>query len=151
MKLTNKVLYRPAKPFDSFTHPTQNEFLVGQMLTFMRRNNGIGLAAPQVGISKRLFVMSIDGVERACFNPEIAQASADLTEYAEGCLSFPGEECKIKRPSAVSVRYQTTDGSWKQERLNGLEARCFMHELDHLDGITMHDRIKEQDATESRN
>jgi len=149
MKLTNKVLYRPARVFEDFRSKTQNDFLVGQMIVFMKKNNGIGLAAPQIGVSKRLFVMEIDGTQRACFNPEIVDHSDDLTEYPEGCLSFPGEECKIKRPSAVSVRYQTVTGDWVQESLSGLTARCFQHELDHLNGITMHDRAKEQYATES--
>ena len=149
MKLTNKVLYRPAKPFSDFDHPAQNSFLANQMLSLMKKNNGIGLAAPQVGVSRRLFVMEIDQVQRACFNPEITDSSTDLTEYVEGCLSFPKDECKIKRPSAVSVRYQNVQGTWIEEQLQGLEARCFQHELDHLDGITMHNRAKEQHATES--
>jgi len=149
MKLTNKVLYRPAKPFTEFDRPTQNLFLADQMFSFMRKNDGIGLAAPQVGMSKRLFVMEIAAVKRICFNPEVIGHSDDLTEYPEGCLSFPGEECKIKRPSAVTVRYQTVDGTWVEEKLDGLAARCFQHELDHLDGIIMHDRAKEQNATKS--
>jgi peptide deformylase len=149
MKLTNKVLYRPAKPFADFDHPAQNSFLATQMFLLMKKNNGIGLAAPQIGVSRRLFVMEIDQIQRACFNPEITDSSADLTEYIEGCLSFPQDECKIKRPSAVSVRYQNVQGTWIEEQLQGLEARCFQHELDHLDGITMHDRAKEQHATES--
>lgn len=149
MKLTNKVLYRPAKLFEDFDHPARNSFLANQMFSFMRKNNGIGLAAPQVGMSKRLFVMEIDSVQRACFNPEIIDHSADLTEYPEGCLSFLGDECKIHRPSAVTVRYQNVQGVWIEEKLDGLAARCFQHELDHLNGITMHDRAKEQYATES--
>jgi len=149
MKLTNKVLYRPAKPFADFNHPAHNSFLANQMFSLMKKNNGIGLAAPQIGVSRRLFVMEIDQTQRACFNPEITASSADLTEYIEGCLSFPKDECKIKRPSVVSVRYQNVQGIWIEEQLQGLEARCFQHELDHLDGITMHDRAKEQHATES--
>jgi len=149
MKLTNTVLYRPAKTFEDFAHPARNSFLANQMFSFMRKNNGIGLAAPQVGISKRLFVMEVDAVQRACFNPEITDQSADLTDYPEGCLSFPGDECKIYRASAITVRYQNTQGIWIQEQLDGLAARCFQHELDHLNGITMHDRAKEPYATES--
>lgn len=149
MKLTNKVLYRPAKVFEDFHAPSQNSFLVDQMISFMRKNRGIGLAAPQIGVSRRLFVMEVNGVQRACFNPEILISSDDLLEYVEGCLSFPGEECKIKRPSAVTVRYQTVTGDWIEETLDGMTARCFQHELDHLNGVTMHDRTKEQYATES--
>jgi len=149
MKLTNKVLYRSAKPFTDFHLGSQNDFMLQQMFSFMRENNGIGMAAPQIGVSRRLFIMEIDGIRKACFNPEIISASDDLTDYTEGCLSFPGEECTIKRPNAVDVRYQTVTGDWVEETLNGMSARCFQHELDHLNGTTMHDRAKEQYATES--
>ena len=142
MKLTKKVLYNTAKPCD-FRWPYQNQQLSEQMLVFMRSENGIGLAAPQIGIAKRVFVMAIDGTTWTCFNPEILDTDSNLTDYTEGCLSFPGEECKIKRPSAVAVKYQNSHGHWTHEQLDGLVARCFQHELDHLDGITMQDRAKE--------
>lgn len=149
MDFTRRVLYKKAKPVD-FRYPRQNLTMANTMLVFMRLNSGIGLAAPQIGISKRVFVMEVHGRERACFNPEITFSSTVLAEFPEGCLSFPGEECKIKRPDTISVRYQTHEGEWVEDDMVGLEARCFQHELDHLDGIVMHDRQKEQDATESR-
>jgi len=149
MKLTNKVLYQPAKAVEDFAHPSRNEFLAGQMFSLMKKNYGIGLAAPQIGLRQRLFVMEVDQVKRVCYNPKVTESSADLTEYPEGCLSFPGDECKIYRASAVTVRYQNTQGIWIQEQLDGLAARCFQHELDHLNGITMHDRAKDPYATES--
>jgi peptide deformylase len=132
-----------------FQYPVKNQQLVNQMLGLMRLENGIGLAAPQIGISKRLFVMSVDGHDRACFNPEIVSSSAVFTDFQEGCLSFPGESCIIKRPDQIRVKYQNHFGDWIEVDLAGLEARCFQHELDHLNGITMHDRAKEQHATES--
>ena len=119
------------------------------MLEFMRTKQGIGLAAPQIGLSKRLFVMEIAGQTRACFNPEITDVSPEVEEMAEGCLSFPGRSCTIKRPREISVRYQNYRGDWYTERLDGLMARCFQHELDHLDGIIMQDRHKEQHAEQS--
>jgi peptide deformylase len=70
--------------------------------------------------------------------------------FTEGCLSFPGDSCNIVRPVQISVRYQDHEGSWIYDRLQGLEARCFQHELDHLDGITMWDRHREQNAEQSR-
>jgi peptide deformylase len=148
MKLTRKVLHNVARPLD-FQYPVKNQQLVNQMLGLMRLENGIGLAAPQIGISKRLFVMSVDGHDRACFNPEIVSSSAVFTDFQEGCLSFPGESCIIKRPEQIRVKYQNHFGDWIEVDLAGLEARCFQHELDHLNGITMHDRAKEQHATES--
>lgn len=148
MKLTRRVLYNTAKPVD-FQYPLRNQEMVKQMFAVMRLQNGIGLAAPQVGLSKRLFVMSINGQDRACFNPEIVSSSDQLAEFEEGCLSFPGESCIIKRPDEIQARYQNQFGDWTEIKLVGLEARCFQHELDHLDGIIMHQRAKEQNATKS--
>ena len=148
MRLTRKVLTQRARPC-TFGRPNQNQHLANTMLEFMQAKNGIGLAAPQIGISKRLFVMSIDGQDRACFNPEIVERSQEHTEMAEGCLSFAGRSCIIKRAAEIAVRYQNYRGDWYTERMVGLMARCFQHELDHLDGIVMQDRYKEQHAEQS--
>lgn len=145
MKLTKKVLYHSAKPVD-FKWPFQNQKTQQDMFDLMVKENGIGLAATQIGLAKRLFVMSVDGKHRACFNPEILESSDLLVEFDEGCLSFPGESCKIKRPQSIVARYQDANGDWTTVALDGLEARCYQHELDHLDGITMWQRHKEQNA-----
>lgn len=139
MKLTKKVLFKQAKPV-KFNRPFQNKQLADQMVEFMLSQNGMGLAAPQIGISKRIFVMQIRGKLRQCFNPEIVEKSSVLIEFNEGCLSFPGEQCIIKRPDTVIVRYQDAAGNFTETSLVGLEARCYQHEMDHLDGIIMHDR-----------
>lgn len=148
MRLTNKVLKNRAKPYD-FDRPGHARLLGESMLEIMRRERGIGLAAPQLGISRRLFVMEIDDQKRICFNPEITEFGPDTADMAEGCLSFPGKSCIINRPTEIAVRYQNHQGDWCVERLQGLMARCFQHELDHLDGMTMQDRMKAQNATES--
>ena len=119
------------------------------MIELMRAENGIGLAAPQIGISRRVFVMEIGDRRWACFNPEIIGHSQNVVDFNEGCLSFKGDSCIIKRPESITVRYQNHRGEWQQETLDGLVARCFQHELDHLDGITMWDRYKEQHAEQS--
>jgi peptide deformylase len=150
MKLTKKVLHNTARVVE-FAWPYQNKQLADSMLDLMRREHGIGLAATQVGISKRLFVMEINGVTRACFNPEIVNTSKELVDFDEGCLSFPGESCIIKRPDNILVKYFNVAGIEIIERLTGLPSRCFQHELDHLNGITMHDRYKEQNAEQSGN
>ena len=139
MKLTRRVLDRIAAPVD-FVYPWKNQQLAKNLLEFMMAQNGIGLAAPQVGISKRVFVMKIGVRSWACFNPEITESGDDFTNFDEGCLSFPGDQCTISRPNAILVRYQTATGDIVNEELLGLASRCFQHELDHLDGITMHDR-----------
>jgi len=145
MKLTKRVLYKRAKPAE-FLYPEQNRLLAQDLHRFMINEYGIGLAAPQIGVSRRVFVMAIQGWQRACFNPVIMMTSVKSTDFDEGCLSFPGEHCIIKRPEWVDVRYQDHRGHWHAERFSGLLARCFQHELDHLDGITMWERHKEQHA-----
>jgi len=150
MNLTKRVLYKKAKPAD-FRCPEQNHLLVQQMRGFVLQENGIGLAAPQIGISRRVFVMETQGWHRACFNPEITSASENLVDFDEGCLSFPGEHCIITRPDWIDVKYQDWAGEWHSERFSGVLARCFQHELDHLDGITMWQRQKEQYAEQSGN
>ena len=148
MRLTRKVLKNRARPC-TFGQPTRNQHLAESMLEFMREKKGIGLAAPQIGMSRRLFVMSVNGHDRMCFNPEILDFSPDQTEMVEGCLSFSGKSCIIKRASKIAVRYQNYRGVWYNESMEGLMARCFQHELDHLDGIVMQDRHKEQHAEQS--
>jgi peptide deformylase len=119
------------------------------MLCLMRENNGIGLAATQVGHSRRIFVMCISGRIRVCFNPEITESSTVFADYDEGCLSFPGDQCTITRPDWVRVKYQDPSGAVTEDTLVALEARCFQHELDHLDGITMWQRYKEHKIEKS--
>jgi peptide deformylase len=121
------------------------------MLEFMRSQDAIGLAANQIGRDIRLFVMSVSGVTRCCFNPEITDSGPNDVKMAEGCLSFKGKQCTLQRPDDIRVRYQDHSGVWIKDRLIGLESRCFQHELDHLNGITMWDRQKEQHAEQSGN
>lgn len=148
MRLTRKVLKKRAQPV-TFGRPERNQHLVETMLEIMRAKQGIGLAAPQIGLSRRLFVLDVEGQIRVCFNPEIVDVGPEHTEMVEGCLSFPGRSCIIKRPREIAVRYQNHRGDWYSERMDGLMARCFQHELDHLDGIVMQDRYKEQHAEQS--
>lgn len=146
MKLTRRVLHLPAKDCD-FKYPTTNHKLANDMVEFMRKEKGIGLAAPQIGIRKRLFVMEVDGQVYHCFNPKILEFGEEVEFLSEGCLSFPGEECKIARAKTVMVRYGDASGKvTRAEVLTGLAARCFQHEFDHLNGITMQQRLEEQHA-----
>lgn len=139
LKLTPEVLYRVCQPC-SFKNPTENLRLIHHLLTLMRHERGIGLAANQAGLDRRLFVMLINDELYSCFNPEIISSSQDLVEYNEGCLSFPGERIMITRPKTIQVAYYNAHGKHQQAELTGLVARCFQHELDHLNGITMHER-----------
>ena len=148
MKLTRRVLHRPARAVE-FRYPIQNQRLASEMQQLMLQEHGIGLAAPQIGVSRRVFVMQIGSRSWNCFNPEITESSDLWEEFDEGCLSFPGDHCIINRPQWIRARYQDHRGDWQEEKLEDLPARCFQHELDHLDGITMWDRHKEQNAKQS--
>jgi len=143
LKLTKKVLRNKAKEV-VFDKPFQLQKLAVDMISFMVENKGIGLAAPQVGISKRLFVMfSEDFKDKFMyfFNPSVVEEGKECELGTEGCLSFPGEALDISRPTNIKVKFQDYLGNDNYMDLSGLAARCFLHELDHLDGITFHERV----------
>lgn len=139
MKLvpSNHPLLKTAlEPFD-FLNPNIDPLqLTTDMIQLMYDNNGIGLAANQLGLPYRVFVMSgsTDG-DFACFNPKIVNYSQEQHYMEEGCLSYPGLWVKIKRPKSVRVRFQAPNGDVVTKTFAGMTARVFQHELDHLDGI----------------
>jgi peptide deformylase len=117
------------------------EALSKDMFMIMWSNGGIGLAAPQVGLSLRLFVMGAqEGPHYVCINPEIVEQSQDVEISSEGCLSFPSLWLNIRRPTWVKARYQTLDGQIVEQRFEGLLARCYVHELEHLNGVVFTSR-----------
>lgn len=118
--------------------------LLPNMVRIMREANGIGLAAPQIGLSLRLCVIEIDGVVRHLINPKITSASKEKVFFEEGCLSLPEEYFEIERSAKVTVRYQNEKGEEVKLRAHGLLAICIQHELDHLDGTLIIDRYHEQ-------
>lgn len=119
--------------------------LTDAMLAAMRINNGLGLAAPQVGYSLRIFVMKTTGdlvdEDLICINPTIVQQSEEMTIDQEGCLSFPKLSLNVSRPNEIFVSYYGVEGHILNRWLTGINARCFCHELDHLDGITFDTRV----------
>ncbi|MEM1160467.1 MAG: peptide deformylase [Pseudomonadota bacterium] len=115
--------------------------LKDQMLGTMYEAPGLGLAAPQIGLTKRLLVMDCAKSDEGempspmCIvNPEIVSRTDETAEREEGCLSIPGTFTQIKRPAAVRVRYQDEDGVEHERDFEGLWATCVQHEMDHLDG-----------------
>lgn len=113
--------------------------LADDMLETMYDAPGVGLAAPQIGILQRLFVMDFSAkdegpVPMALFNPEVIWASDDLNTYEEGCLSIPEMYEEVTRPAEVKVRYIDLDGKPQEIHLDGLGATCAQHEIDHLNG-----------------
>ncbi|MCS5421409.1 MULTISPECIES: peptide deformylase [Psychrilyobacter] len=117
------------------------EILDGMVET-MRDISGIGLAAPQVGINLRMFVVEAEeGVVKKVINPEFIEYSKHCVDHEEGCLSVPGIHKKVKRPESLKVRYLNENGESVEEELEDLWARAFQHENDHLEGILFVDKI----------
>lgn len=109
--------------------------LLDDMLETMRANEGVGLAANQVGLLKRVVVVEVDGKHYDLVNPEIVKTSGEQTG-PEGCLSFPGQYGIVTRPNKVKIKAQDRHGDVFTVTGEGLLARAFMHETDHLSGIT---------------
>jgi len=117
------------------------EELVRAMSKFMADNGGVGLAAPQVGIKKRIFIMGNFTKLVACINPKIVSLAEERKNDLEGCLSFPDLFMKVKRPASAVVQYYTVSGELVERELTGFECRVFLHEYDHLIGITFDQRV----------
>ena len=140
-KLGEEVLRKKAEPVNPDEINDEMRKLFDDMFETMHEADGVGLAAPQVGISKRFFVVvSDDDVRRVFINPQIIGTSANLTDYEEGCLSLPGVSETIKRPEKVTVQALNEHGKPFTLEADGLLARIIQHENDHLDGIVYIDR-----------
>ena len=129
-------LKKPCEPVAEITDEVKK--LAADMLETMYDAPGVGLAAPQVGVTKRILVMDCikDGPPEpmVLINPEILWSSEDLSTYEEGCLSIPDQYAAVERPAEVRVRWTAPDGSAQEEQLSGLWATCVQHEIDHLNG-----------------
>ena len=140
-KLGEEVLRKKAQPVDAAEINDEMRALFEDMFATMTEADGVGLAAPQVGISKRFFVLvADDDVRRVFVNPQIVATSAELCDYEEGCLSLPGISETIKRPAKVTVQALNEHGKPFTLEAEGLLARIIQHENDHLDGIVYIDR-----------
>lgn len=130
----------------NFSEDGDSQQLEKEMCNFMVKNFGIGLAANQIGLTKNVFVMgsyNIEGFPQpfAVFNPKIISVSQDTDLFKEGCLSFPNLYLNIKRPKKIQVQYQDSKGNLIEAEMDGLIARCFQHEYDHLKGICFVDIV----------
>ncbi len=120
--------------------------LAGDMIYTMYAQGGIGLAAPQVNVSKRLLVIDIDQKDTNAqamvfINPEIISSSEEKESYKEGCLSFPDIEADIVRPKKIRARWMDLEGKTYEEDIDGLLARVLQHEVDHTNGIVFINRM----------
>jgi peptide deformylase len=144
IKFPNEVLRKKIPDFD-FNNPSIDPVqLEKDMLYTMFSFDGIGLAANQVGVEARVFVMGHkDNPEaaQAFFNPIVVANTESVEDLEEGCLSFPGIFVNIKRPKAIKARWQNSKGEWQESEFDGYNCKCFLHELDHLEGIVFQDRV----------
>ncbi len=135
------VLAQPAKPIAEITDDVRR--LADKMVDIMLENKGIGLAGPQAGVGLQIFVVSVDGTKenaKAYINPEIS-LEGGLEENDEGCLSLPGIYTRVKRQKKCTITATDLQGNEFTEEAEGLLARAFQHEFDHLQGRLIKDRM----------
>jgi peptide deformylase len=157
------ALREKAEPVAEITPEAQA--VARRMIELMREAEGIGLAAPQVGLGWRLFVCDVPPAEDrpldsdppqatdgpiVCFNPELSDFSDDLESYEEGCLSLPEIVGDVRRPAEVTLTATGLDGERFTRRLGGLLARCAQHEIDHLDGVLIIDKMQQLSRMKNR-
>ncbi len=116
--------------------------LAKRLRTTMKLYSGLGLSANQCGVAERMFVVGFDDFQITCLNPKLKMMSANKIKEKEGCLSYPGLFLNVERPEWIDVEFLTEHGEKKEMRLEGLTARCFMHEMDHMNGINYTNYVK---------
>ncbi|MDB2614223.1 peptide deformylase [Chlamydiales bacterium] len=156
----NSILRKKGEPVTEINDEIKT--LVDAMITLMNKHNGIGLAAPQANASLRIFIMSVpiegpdgtweDGPLYICINPKLSDPASKTSIRDEGCLSIPGINCPVERPIEITLEATDLNGNLFKKRFSGLEARCIMHENDHINGVLMIDRVpkKERKAFEQK-
>ena len=137
----NPILKEVMPEWDFSNPPTNAIEFASTLVETCKANKGYGLSANQCGFKYRVFVMGAGDEYVAHFNPKLV-ATYDEAHMIEGCLSFPLLGLRITRPSAVDVEYQDYNGETKTAHYTGISARCFLHELDHMNGIVYTSRAK---------
>jgi len=138
------VLRKMCDPVERIDRVTKE--LVSDLIDTLKKARGLGLAAPQIGVSKRIFVVDLSAIDLTAsltvfINPEIVATSESEVELEEGCLSFPGLYQKIIRPAEIKVRATDIDGNQFEMVADGMTARAILHEYDHLEGKLFIDRM----------
>lgn len=137
---TDSVLHTRPEPYDFEKESSTAKIFANALFDQMLKEKGVGLSANQLGINRRVFVIGVDDLKIFVFNPRIIDARGEEL-YEEGCLSYPGVKLKLKRPSEIYVEYQIETGEVVRNTFRGLTARVFLHEYDHMEGLTMKDRV----------
>lgn len=146
----NPVLRQKAKPVQK--GDSQISHLLAEMRKAMKEEKGVGLAAPQIGVSKRVILVTFGEEVVSMINPEITSFSAECNIDEEGCLSVPGEWGNVSRSTRISLEYIDEKGKQQKRYLSNFDARVVQHEIDHLNGVLFTDRLiskKEQEQAES--
>ncbi len=138
MELTKdfEILRAISKPIQP--HKIKNIEVLLEAISLCNEYNGVGLAAPQIGLNERWAVINLNNDPYFIFNPEILESDEEIL-FEEGCLSLPGESHVTRRFNKVRVKYQEVDGRFRIRTLKGLEAIVYQHELDHLNGRLIRD------------
>ena len=139
----HQILKQVLPEFDFKNPPVDPEQLASDLAETCKANHGIGLSANQCGLPYRVFVMGSEEGYVAYFNPSIVLKSKKEVHMVEGCLSFPFLGLRITRPEEIAVTYQDHNGDWKEAQFSGISARCFQHELDHMNGIVYTSHAKQ--------
>ncbi len=145
VKYGNSVLDKKCSPVSQFSNI---DLIINNMFDSMYEAEGIGLAANQVGLDMNLFIIDITHTDEAddthiFINSEILSYNGEKSFFHEGCLSLPGIALDVERPEKIVLKYQTVDQEWHEDEFDGLLARAIQHEMDHLNGIFIVDRVSE--------
>jgi peptide deformylase len=136
------ILKTPTVPWDFNTRPhSESESLAFSLAETMSKLGGLGLSANQVGLKDRVCVINMGKEAWVMFNPVIVYKSETLSNFSEGCLSYPGLFLKLARSNNIKVQFQTAGGDVIEKEFDGLTAVCVQHEIDHLDGIRYTDKV----------
>jgi peptide deformylase len=136
------VLYEVLPEFDFSNPPVNPNEFASTLVETCKKHKGYGLSANQCGFKHRVFVMGAGEEYVAFFNPKVVSMSDEMALMDEGCLSYPLLTLKISRPKEIMVEYQDFNGELRNTKLVGISARCFLHELDHMNGIMYTSRVK---------
>lgn len=141
----NKILFEKTRdiPIEQISSDTYSQ-IGASMLEIMKKKGGVGLSANQVGLPLNMCVVGIHINDvKIMLNPRITKHSKNRKDSSEGCLSLPGAFCNVKRFEWVEVEYETVDGETVEERLSGFAANVIQHEIDHLNGLLLLNRLNE--------
>jgi peptide deformylase len=139
---SHSALHTVTQNFDFANPPVNSNKFASSLVETCKKYNALGLSANQCGFNYRVFVAGYGDSYVAFFNPVIVSVSEETSKMEEGCLSFPDLFLNVERPSGIEVIYQDFSGAEKTAKFTGLTARCFQHELDHMNGVCYTEKVK---------